>query len=88
MRIRRIDGAAIKPGVTVDGTVLIEASGGYQIDNMEGLAVRQTADGEIVLDLISDDNQNLLQRTVLLQFALRPAPPPTPHLSPQPPSSP
>ena len=64
--------------------MLIEAAGGYQIDNMEGLAVRETEDGQIVLDLISDDNQNLLQRTVLLQFALRPPPPPMPRLSPQP----
>lgn len=87
MRIRRIDGASIAPGATVDGTVLIEAAGGYQIDNMEGLAVRETGDGRIVLDLISDDNQNLLQRTVLLQFALNPSPPPTPRLSPRPAAS-
>jgi hypothetical protein len=89
MRIRRFDGASIAPGATVDGTVLVEAAGGYQIDNMEGLAVRESEDGRIVLDLISDDNQNLLQRTVLLQFALKPVPPPLPRLSPrQTPSSP
>jgi hypothetical protein len=39
---------------------------------MEGLALHQGAGGETILTLISDDNFNrLLQRTVLLQFALR-----------------
>ena len=38
---------------------------------MEGLAVHTGSQGETLLTLISDDNFNsLLQRTVLLQFAL------------------
>jgi len=68
--------------------VLIEAGAGYQIDNIEGIAVRATADGETLLDLISDDNRSFLQRTVLLQFALKPVPPPAPRLSPRPLPSP
>ncbi|HKZ97087.1 MAG TPA: hypothetical protein VJ045_08915, partial [Hyphomicrobiaceae bacterium] len=41
------------------------------IDNMEGLAVRQGAGGETLITMISDDNFNkVLQRTVLLEFAL------------------
>ncbi len=40
MRIRRVAGATIRPGATVDGRVLIEADLSNQIDNMEGLAVR------------------------------------------------
>ncbi len=87
MRIRRLDGASIAPGATVDGTILIEVGSGYQIDNMEGLAVRESDAGETLLDLVSDDNRNLLQRTVLLQFVLRPVPPPMPRLSPQAPAS-
>jgi hypothetical protein len=43
---------------------------GYQIDNMEGLSVHRTADGALVLTLISDDNFSPLQRTILLQFTL------------------
>lgn len=92
MRLRRIPGAAIRPGATVDGPVLIRADVGNQIDNMEGLAIRTGATGETILTLISDDNGNrLLQRTILLQFALVPpsptapppaAPPPTPVLRP------
>ncbi|HVZ14607.1 MAG TPA: twin-arginine translocation pathway signal, partial [Bauldia sp.] len=49
------------------------ADDGDDIDNMEGLAARPGPNGETLLTLISDDNQSLLQRTVLLQFAL-PAP--------------
>lgn len=70
MRIRRIPGASIRPGATVDGEVLIEADLRNQIDNMEGLAVREGPAGETYLYVVSDDNQNRLQRTLLLQFAL------------------
>ncbi len=82
MRIRRIAGAAIRPGATVDGPVLIEADMTDQIDNMEGLAIRTDADGRAILTLISDDNGNgPLQRTILLQFAL-PLQPPLPRPRP------
>jgi hypothetical protein len=71
MRIRRIPLDAIKPGaLAVDGSVLIEADLGFQIDNMEGIAVHRNDAGEIVLTLVSDDNFSPLQRTLLLQFVL------------------
>lgn len=70
MRIRRIAQSAIRPGATVDGPVLIEADFGYEIDNMEGLAVHRTAQGETVLTIVSDDNASAIQRTILLQFTL------------------
>lgn len=70
MRIRRIALADIRPGATVDGTVLIEADGGYEIDNMEGLDVQRAAGGETLITVISDDNFFGLQRTLLLRFAL------------------
>jgi hypothetical protein len=70
MRIRRIALASIRPGVLVDGSILIEANMGHQIDNMEGIAVHLGTAGETVLTLISDDNFSPLQRTVLLQFTL------------------
>lgn len=70
MRIRRMPLTLIAPGALVDGPVLIEADGAYQIDNMEGLSVHRNAAGEIILTLISDDNFSRLQRTLLLQFAL------------------
>jgi hypothetical protein len=70
MRIRRVPLAAIKPGALVDGPPLIEADLAYQIDNMEGIAVHRNAAGETIITLVSDDNFSVLQRNLLLQFAL------------------
>jgi hypothetical protein len=70
IRIRKIPLRAIAPGAVVDGPVIFEADLGYEIDNMEGLDVHRTADGDTVLTMISDDNFSLLQRTLLLQFTL------------------
>jgi hypothetical protein len=70
MRLRRVAISDIAPGALVDGTDLLFADYGYQIDNMEGLSVHTAADGAVVLTLVSDDNFNFLQRTVLLQFRL------------------
>jgi len=70
MRIRRIAGADLVPGATIDGDVLLEADLRDQIDNMEGLAIRTSSDGETIVALISDDNNSPLQRTLLLYFAL------------------
>lgn len=70
MRIRRIAGADIKPGATVDGDVWLTADLLYQIDNMEGLDVWQNDAGETFLSLVSDDNHSLLQRNLYLEFKL------------------
>jgi hypothetical protein len=70
MRIRRVPLTSIKPGALVDGKALIEADLGYQIDNMEGIAVHRNAAGETIITLVSDDNFSVIQRNLLLQFAL------------------
>jgi hypothetical protein len=70
MRLRRVPLQAIQPGAVIDGEALVTAGRGYQIDNMEGLAVHTTATGETMLTLISDDNFSFLQRTLILQFRL------------------
>jgi hypothetical protein len=73
MRLRRIADAAdqiIEPGARLDGEILIEAGMASQIDNMEGLAVSLDRAGRTILTLVSDDNFNILQRTLILQFAL------------------
>jgi hypothetical protein len=70
MRLRRIAISDIAPRALVDGTDLLFADLGYQIDNMEGLSVHVDTNGDTVLTLISDDNFSILQRTVLLQFKL------------------
>jgi hypothetical protein len=70
MRIRRIPLASIKPNSLIDGKVLIVADLGFQIDNMEGIAVHRNAANETILTLVSDDNFSIIQRNLLLQFAL------------------
>ena len=71
MRIRRFAPDQVRPSALMQGDVLIEADLSSEIDNMEGLAWHRSANGEIILSLISDDNFNhFLQRTILLQFAL------------------
>ena len=70
MRLRRIAISDIAPRALVDGTDLLFADLGYQIDNMEGLSIHVDTNGDTVLTLISDDNFSILQRTVLLQFKL------------------
>lgn len=71
VRIRRVATSQIKPGATVDGEQLLFGDVNHQVDNYEALGVHRTASGEIVLTIVSDDNFNPLQRTLLMQFTLR-----------------
>ena len=70
MRLRRIEAAALRAGATLEGTVMISADMSYQIDNMEGLDVWQNEDGDVMLSMVSDDNQSILQRNLYLEFRL------------------
>ena len=70
VRIRRLLQRDIRPGAVVDGAILIEADLGYQLDNMEGIAAHRSPSGETIITLVSDNNFSMLQRTLLLQFAL------------------
>jgi hypothetical protein len=68
-RLVRIKAADVKPGAEMKGEVLFEGVGG-DLDNMEGLAVHQTASGETRITLVSDDNFNDWERNLLLEFSL------------------
>ncbi len=70
MRLRRIRGAAIRPGAVVEGELLLEGNFNSQIDNMEGLDAFQAADGTTHIILVSDDNHSILQRNLMLEFRL------------------
>ncbi|MEM7192594.1 MAG: esterase-like activity of phytase family protein, partial [Pseudomonadota bacterium] len=70
MRIRRIKAADIRRGKLVTGEVLLEADDLWNIDNMEAISVHRAPDGASVLTIMSDDNFNPFQRTLILQFAL------------------
>lgn len=68
-RLVRIRAADVKPNAEMVGDVLFEGVGG-DLDNMEGLAVHQTASGETRITLISDNNFNDWERNLLLEFTL------------------
>ncbi len=70
MRIRKIAAGEIAASKTVDGDVLLEAGIANRIDNMEGIDVSVNEIGETFLTLISDDNFNYFQSTLLLEFKL------------------
>lgn len=70
MRIRRISPAELKSGAPIEGEILLEAADNLNIDNMEAIAVHRSASGETILTLMSDDNFSLLQRTLIMQFAM------------------
>lgn len=69
MRLKRVPAADVKPGAHLDGELLLQASGG-DIDNMEALAVHQGPDGQTRITLVSDNNFNDWERTLLLEFSL------------------
>jgi hypothetical protein len=68
LRIRAIRLADIKPGAIADGEVLLESDNNFDIDNMEALAITKSVSGQILLTMLSDDNFNFFQRTILLRF--------------------
>ncbi|WP_246710106.1 esterase-like activity of phytase family protein [Martelella soudanensis] len=70
MRIRRIAADDIRPGAVVDGSVVMQASGANRIDNMEGLDIVPMPDGSLHLIIVSDDNDSMLQETLMLEFRL------------------
>jgi hypothetical protein len=70
IRIRRIALKSLAPGAVADGPSIFEADLAHEVDNMEGIDAHVTGDGATVLTMVSDDNFSMLQRTLLLQFAL------------------
>ncbi len=72
MAIRRIEASDIKKGGTVEPELLFAGRALFHaIDNMEGIALCER-DGETRLTIVSDNNFNARQRTLLLQFAYGP----------------
>ena len=69
-RLRRISLASIQPGALLTGTEIAELRAPVTLDNFEGVAVHQPGDGSTRITLISDDNFNPLQRTLIVQFEL------------------
>lgn len=70
IRLRCIPSRRIRPRARLRGRELASLNMPLVIDNFEGLAVRESPQGEIWLYLISDDNFKFFQQTLLLQFRL------------------
>lgn len=69
MRLVRIPAAEVKPGAHLRGEPLLQTTGG-DIDNMEGLAVHTAPDGSTRITIISDNNFNDWERSLLFEFSL------------------
>ena len=68
-RLKLIRAASIRPHAVLNGEDLLRLDPPLRLDNFEGLAVREDAAGTLIY-LISDDNFQPFQRTLLLQFRL------------------
>ena len=69
VRLRSLAAADIRSGALLDPPEIARFTGSLAYDNFEAVATRADA-GETLLYLLSDDNQNPFQRTLLLYFAL------------------
>lgn len=69
-RLRRIHWETLEGDGPIEGELLATLAFPYNIDNMEGLAVRRDEAGRTLVYLMSDDNFNPLQRTLLMVFRL------------------
>lgn len=68
-KLALLDPKLIKPGVTLQGQVIATLKPPLLVDNMEGVAV--TREGkETIIWLISDNNFNIFERTLLMKFRL------------------
>jgi hypothetical protein len=71
-RVTYVPAKAIRPGATLRGEELAQIVPPLTVDNMEGVAARKGANGELLIYLVSDDNFSGFQRTILMMFALLP----------------
>jgi hypothetical protein len=70
--VKRVRVADIAPDAVVRGEELAWLRHPFSVDNLEGVAAGQGPRGETLLWLLSDNNFNPLQRTILLHFELMP----------------
>jgi hypothetical protein len=70
IRFQQIPASQIRPGATLVGETLAVLRAPLTLDNLEGVTAHRTPSGETLVYLISDDNFNSFQRTLLLVFAL------------------
>ena len=71
-RLVRVDRSAIVPDALLVGKAIATLRPPLTIDNFEGVDVRLDGQGRTLVYLVSDDNNNMLQRTLLMMFELTP----------------
>lgn len=69
------DPAQIAKGAVISPKVIARLQAPLLVDNMEGLVVAQDG-GRTIIWMISDNNFNIWQRSILMKFALIPTKPP------------
>ncbi len=72
VQLRRMSGRALRPLARLPARTVAQLGRGYSVDNMEGLAVVPLASGQVLVLMISDDNFNATQKTILLAFTMTP----------------
>lgn len=68
-KIGIVDMAAINRGVVVTPQIIASLAAPLLVDNLEGITTTQEG-GRTIIWLVSDNNFNIFQRTLLLKFAL------------------
>jgi hypothetical protein len=71
IRLVRLPRRAIAPGRTLRGREIARIATPMTVDNFEGIGARPGGAGETLIYLISEDNFNPLQRTLLMMFSLK-----------------
>lgn len=69
-RIVQVKGDSVKPGAVLEGEVLAELRVPLVVENFEGIAAFRSSGGANRLLIVSDDNFNGAQRTLLLAFEI------------------
>ena len=69
-RVALLSRNAVAPEKTVRGREFLHLAPPMTVDNFEGISARRGPNGNTVLYILSDDNFNPLQRTLLLMFEM------------------
>jgi len=70
-RLKRVAAGTIGAGAVLRGEVVAELRPPLTVDNFDGVEARRGTGGETLIYLISDDNFNPEQRTLLMMFELK-----------------